>query len=101
MPKRIYQVAIVGLILLSGWAVSTQLWAQTTDPNQATQPNSNSGDQKKKTSDTKDADKPSKTRYSTRGLHPPEKTSGDKAQGGDSSKQGPQPAAKPDAKDPK
>lgn len=110
MLNRLWQwAAVLTLSLLSSTlSAAAPLEGQAANQGQTNaSSSSNTSDQKKTATSKRDADKLakedklSKERYSTRGLHPPDKTSGDKAQGGDSSQQNSQPAAKPDAKDPK
>jgi len=105
LKKPAKLVAFVMLLLFSAGAFAGLLPdGQATNQNQTNanaKASSKSGDQKKSTLPQKDADKLakedklSKERYSTRGLHPADKTQSD------SSKQGSQAAAKSDAKDAK
>ncbi|MGA2372862.1 MAG: hypothetical protein ACLP3R_03770 [Candidatus Korobacteraceae bacterium] len=101
-PARL--AALVTLLLFSAAAFAGLLpdgqATSQTQTNANAKSSSKSGDQKKPALPPKDADKLakedklSKERYSTRGLHPPDKTP-------DSSKQGSQAAGKSDAKDAK
>jgi hypothetical protein len=105
-PARL--AALITLLLFSAAAFAGLPDGQATTQNQTNanaKANSKSGDQKKPALPPKDADKLakedklSKERYSTRGLHPPDKASDNKTQSGSSKDS--QAAGKPDAKDPK
>jgi hypothetical protein len=123
LKKPAKLAALVTLLLFAAVAFASLLPdGQATTQTQTNASSSpNSGNQKKKDVSQKDADNPakdkaakdkaakdklaeedklSKERYSTRGLHPQDKT-GESKTSGDSSKQNSQTAAKSDAKDAK